>query len=190
MIDNQNIISGTDEAGRGCCAGPLVAASVILKPNHNIIGLNDSKLLSPKLRKILYDQIIDNSVDYKIAIISPQEIDEINIFQATLKAMATSIEGLKTRPTLALIDGPYPPAVTIATRAIISGDRLSPIISAASILAKVYRDQLMQTYALDYPQYGFDRHKGYQTKEHLFALNQYGPCLIHRKTWKTISSLC
>lgn len=182
-----NIICGVDEAGRGPLSGPVCAAAVVLPKGHIIEGVNDSKKISEKKRELLFDKIIVEAEDYSIAMASPQEIDEINILQATFLAMKRAIDGLKVKPDYAMIDGNRMPPIDIAGETIIKGDGRSASIAAASILAKVTRDRYMLEIAEKYPEYQFDKHKGYGTKLHYEMLNKYGPCEIHRqsflKTW-------
>lgn len=177
------VVCGIDEAGRGPLAGPVFAAAVILPDHHGIEGLNDSKKLSEKKRELLFDEIIKTAVSYSIAFATEQEIDEINILQATFLAMKRACDGLAVRPEFALVDGNRMPPLDVPAQTVIKGDALSASIAAASILAKVSRDRLL--YELDklYPQYQFAKHKGYGTKLHVELLKQYGPCPIHRRTF-------
>ena len=177
------LICGVDEAGRGPLAGPVCAAAVILPPGLEIPGLNDSKKLTDKKRRELYDVITAQAVSYGIAFASEQEIDEINILQATFLAMERAIQKLSPQPELALIDGNRAKDFGLPVRTIVKGDSLSASIAAASILAKVTRDRLMEEYDAQYPQYGFAVHKGYGTKRHYEALREFGPSPIHRKTF-------
>ncbi len=179
----KEIICGVDEAGRGPVAGPVFAAAVILPFGVVIEGLNDSKKVSPKKRDYLYDEIRKKAVAFCIASASEKEIDEINILNATLLAMKRAISGLRIKADIALIDGNKAPNLDIETKTIIKGDSLSASIAAASILAKVERDRLMINLGKDYPEYGFDKHKGYGTKLHKSMLLKYGPCDIHRQTF-------
>ena len=177
-------VCGVDEAGRGPLAGPVCAAAVILPPDLVIEGLNDSKKLTDKRRRALYDVITEQALAYGIAFASEQEIDEINILQATFLAMRRAVEQLKLRPELALVDGNREPDFgEIPVRTIIKGDSLSANIAAASILAKVTRDRFMEEQDAIYPQYGFALHKGYGTQAHYAALREHGPCPIHRRTF-------
>ncbi|AUR53187.1 ribonuclease HII [Aquella oligotrophica] len=171
------IICGVDEAGRGPLAGNVVAAAVILDPSHPIIGLNDSKKLSETKREYLYQQIITHAKCYAIAEASVAEIDSINILQASLLAMSRAIDKLTIKPDKAMIDGNKIPKSDVVCEAIIGGDALIAEISAASILAKVTRDRQLIELDKEYPQYGFAKHKGYGTKEHLQAIEQHG--IIH-----------
>ena len=176
-------VCGVDEAGRGPLAGPVCAAAVILPPDIQIEGLNDSKKLTDKKRRALYDVIVEQAVSYGIAFADEQEIDEINILQATFLAMRRAVEQLGVQPELALVDGNRDPGLGIPTRTIVKGDGLSASIAAASILAKVTRDRWMEVLDAKYPQYGFAVHKGYGTKRHYAALTEFGPCEEHRQTF-------
>ena len=177
-------VCGVDEAGRGPLAGPVCAAAVILPQNCEIEGLNDSKKLTDKRRRALYDVITEQALAYGIAFAGEQEIDEINILQATFLAMRRAVEQLRLRPELALVDGNREPDFgSIPVRTIVKGDSLSANIAAASILAKVTRDRFMEEQDAVYPQYGFALHKGYGTQAHYAALREYGPCPIHRRTF-------
>jgi ribonuclease HII len=177
------LICGVDEAGRGPLAGPVCAAAVILPPNHNIPGLNDSKKLSDKKRRELYPLIKDQAVAYGIAFASEQEIDDINILQATFLAMQRAIDQLSVKPDLALIDGNREKDFGVPVKTVVHGDSLSASIAAASVLAKVTRDDLMLKLSEQYPQYAFDIHKGYGTKAHYEAISAHGPCPVHRMTF-------
>jgi ribonuclease HII len=177
------MIAGVDEAGRGPLAGPVVAAAVILDPLQVISGLDDSKKLSAKKRELLFLQIKEKALAWSIVEVGVDEIDEINILQATLLGMRRALESLSPFPSLALIDGNQAPRVDCEVRTIIQGDRLEPAISAASILAKVHRDRLMHALHQRFPCYGFNRHKGYPTTEHLRLLREHGPCEIHRRSF-------
>lgn len=177
------IICGVDEAGRGPLAGPVCAAAVILPPNLEIPGLNDSKKLTDKRRRELFPIIKEQALAYGIVFASHEEIDQINILQATYLAMERAIAQLSIKPELALIDGNRAKDFGIPVQTVVKGDSLSASIAAASILAKVSRDDLMTQAAQDYPQYQFDIHKGYGTKAHYQALTEYGPSPIHRMTF-------
>lgn len=177
------LICGVDEAGRGPLAGPVCAAAVILPPHVDIPGLNDSKKLTDKKRRELYPVIMERAVAYGIGLASHDEIDEINILQATYLAMERAIAQLSVKPELALIDGNRAKDFGLPVQTVIKGDSLSASIAAASILAKVTRDDLMLKAARDYPQYAFDVHKGYGTKAHYEALTAFGPCPIHRMSF-------
>lgn len=183
FADGVKLVCGVDEAGRGPLAGPVCAAAVILPPELVIPGLNDSKKLTDKKRRELYDVITAEAVSYGIAFASEKEIDEINILQATFLAMARAMEKLTPQPELALIDGNRAKDFGLPVRTIVKGDSLSASIAAASILAKVTRDRLMEQYDEAYPQYGFAIHKGYGTKRHYEALREFGPSPIHRMTF-------
>ena len=176
-------IAGVDEAGRGPLAGPVFAAAVILKENEVIEGLNDSKKLSEKRREALFDVIREKAVAYSICSVDERRIDEINILNATLEAMSGAIEGLNTTPGYVLIDGNKCPEMEIPHEAIVKGDSKSASIAAASILAKVSRDRYITEIAVQYPEYGFEKHKGYGTKAHTEAILKYGPCEVHRRTF-------
>lgn len=177
------IVCGVDEAGRGPLAGPVCAAAVILPKGIEIEGLNDSKKLTDKKRRELYDVIVEKAVSYGIAMADETEIDEINILQATFLAMQRALDKLTVKPNLALIDGNRAKDFGLPVRTIVKGDSLSASIAAASILAKVTRDKLMEELDETYPQYGFAVHKGYGTKRHYEALREFGPCKIHRRTF-------
>lgn len=175
------LLCGVDEAGRGPLAGPVCAAAVILSPERPIDGLNDSKKLSEKKREALFDEICQKAVAYAVAFASVEEIEEINILNATYLAMTRAVTSLSEAPSLVLIDGNrIPPQMTIPSRAVVKGDALSQSIAAASILAKVSRDRLLVELDEQYPQYGFAVHKGYGTAAHTAALREYGPCPAHR----------
>lgn len=176
-------ICGVDEAGRGPLAGPVCAAAVILPHNINIPGLNDSKKLSDKRRRELVPIIKECALAYGIAFATEAEIDSINILQATFLAMERAISRLSVKPELALIDGNREKDFGLPVKTVVHGDSLSASIAAASVLAKVTRDDFMLEMAVKYPQYGFEIHKGYGTKAHYSALLQHGPCPIHRTTF-------
>ena len=177
------MICGVDEAGRGPLAGPVCAAAVILPPNIEIPGLDDSKKLSDKRRRELFPIIKESAIAYGIAFSSEIEIDQINILQATYLAMERAIEQLTVKPQFALIDGNRSKDFGLPLEAVVHGDSRSASIAAASILAKVTRDDFMLQIAHEYPQYSFDIHKGYGTKLHYAALAEHGPCPIHRMTF-------
>ncbi len=177
------IICGVDEAGRGPLAGPVYAAAVILPEGHVIEGVNDSKKISEKKRDMLYDKIVDECVCWSVGVASVSEIDEINILQATFLAMRRAVDGLKIKPDIALIDGNARPGLDIDEMTVVKGDAKSASIAAASILAKVSRDRYMLEMAKQYPQYQFEKHKGYGTKLHYEMLREYGISPIHRKTF-------
>ena len=177
------VICGVDEAGRGPLAGPVFAAAVILPPNAEIPGLNDSKKLSDKKRRELYPIIKEQAIAYGIAFADHREIDEINILQATFLAMERAINQLSVKPELALIDGNRAKDFGVPVETVVHGDSLSASIAAASVLAKVTRDDYMLKMAEEYPGYDFEIHKGYGTKAHYEALTRLGPCPIHRMTF-------
>ena len=181
------LVCGCDEAGAGPLAGPVYAAAVILPRELNIPGLNDSKKLTPKKRDLLYDQIIAQAQVWSVAWVESEEIDTTDILSARMNAMQRAIDGLNVKPDFALIDGNRDHgksgAITTSHATVVKGDSLSASIAAASILAKVSRDRYMEEMAKEYPQYAFERHKGYPTKLHYERLDQYGPCPIHRKTF-------
>ena len=177
------LICGVDEAGRGPLAGPVCAAAVIMPQNVEIPGLNDSKKLSDKRRRELFPIIKETAIAYAVVLVDEKKIDEINILQATFRAMEQAVAELAANPDYVLVDGNKLPALTIQAKAVVHGDSLSGSIAAASILAKVTRDDLMLEYAKDFPQYGFEIHKGYGTKAHCAAILEHGPCPIHRTTF-------
>jgi ribonuclease HII len=185
--DTDGLTAGVDEAGRGPLAGPVVAAAVILDELNPIHGLNDSKKLSAKRREALFDEIRARALCFAIAEASVQEIDEINILQATLLAMKRAVEALRLPPKLVLVDGNRLPILSIRSEAIVQGDALVPAISAASILAKVHRDRLCEAMHQRYPVYGFDQHKGYGTAQHMAALQAHGPADCHRMTFAPVA---
>lgn len=176
-------ICGVDEAGRGPLAGPVCAAAVILPPYAEIPGLNDSKKLSDKKRRELFPVIKKTAVAYSIVFVDHKTIDEVNILQATLSAMEQAIKGLSVKADFALIDGNREKDFGIPCKTVVQGDSLSASIAAASVLAKVSRDDFMLEQAKEYPEYSFDIHKGYGTKAHYEALRNHGPCAIHRMSF-------
>ena len=176
-------LCGVDEAGRGPLAGPVCAAAVILPPDAELPGLNDSKKLTDKKRRELYDIITERALSWSVALVDEKTIDEINILQATFRAMEQAVAGLTVEPDLVLVDGNREPPLSIKTECVVGGDGKSASIAAASILAKVTRDRLMEELDGEYPQYGFAVHKGYGTKRHYEALRTYGPCPIHRQSF-------
>jgi ribonuclease HII len=181
--DGWRLICGVDEAGRGCLAGPVYAAAVILPPNLEIPGLNDSKLLSPAKREELYGVIAEKAITYAVASASESEVDELNILNATYLAMNRAIEKLSPQAEIALIDGNRAKGIQYLNKTIVDGDALCASIAAASILAKVSRDRYMQALANEYPQYMFGQHKGYGTVLHYEMLRLYGPSAVHRQTF-------
>lgn len=190
IIPSSNIveefIAGVDEAGRGCLAGPVVAGAVVLPFDSQISGLTDSKKLSPSKRLILESQIKEQALCWSLGLIWPREIDRLNILQATLKAMVKAVLTLKIPPDQILIDGNQKIPLKISQKTVVGGDGLIPCISAASILAKTFRDRLMKSLEKKYPGYGLARHKGYGTKDHLSALRRHGPAPIHRMTFRGV----
>lgn len=179
-------IAGVDEAGRGPLAGPVVAAAVILPEDCRLLGLNDSKQLSERKRQALFEDIKRTAVSFSIAIITNEEIDELNIYEATKKAMAQAIKQLDPKPDHILIDAVPLELSSYSTESIVKGDQRSISIAAASILAKVTRDQLMKDIHKQYPMYQFDHHMGYGTKQHLELLRKYGPSPFHRKSFQPV----
>jgi ribonuclease HII len=179
-------IAGIDEAGRGPLAGPVVAAAVVFSPEPYISQVDDSKRISPKLRYELAQVIKKTALAIGVGIVGEKEIDRINIREASLLAMRLAVEDLSLIPDYALVDGRDTPALGTRTTVLIKGDRISFSIAAASIIAKVTRDQEMIAYHRNYPDYGFDRHKGYATRYHLQALQRHGPCPIHRSSFRPI----
>lgn len=182
------LIAGVDEAGRGPLAGPVVAAAVILDDLKPIRGLADSKKLTPRRREHLYDEIRAKALCCSVAQASVEEIDEMNILQATMLAMRRAVQGLRLKPKIVLVDGNRIPALDVPARAIVSGDAIVPAISAASILAKVHRDRWCLEVDEKYPAYGFAMHKGYGTSMHLLALQNNGPSPVHRKSFRPVAS--
>lgn len=177
------LVCGIDEAGRGPLMGPVCAAAVILPPHFEIEGLNDSKKLTEKKREALFPIITSSAVAYGIAYATEKEIDELNILNATMLAMNRAIKALSVKADFALIDGNCSRSIEIPSKTIVGGDAKCPSISAASILAKVSRDRLCYELDKKYPEYGFAKHKGYGTKEHMDALKKFGPCPCHRMTF-------
>ena len=183
------LVAGVDEAGRGPLAGPVSAAAVILDPERPIVGLDDSKRLSPKRRELLELEIQDNALAWAVAFASVDEIDRINILQASLLAMSRAVEALVVAPQRALVDGNRCPRLACAAEAVVGGDASVPVIGAASILAKVARDREMLLLDARYPGYGFARHKGYPTRDHMVALRELGPCEYHRRSFRPVREL-
>ncbi len=183
------IVCGVDETGRGSAISGVWVSACILDPNNPIEGLMDSKKLSVKRREELAEEIKDKALCWTIEIASLEEVEELNVLNATLLAMRRSIEGLSIRPDKVFVDGNKKPNIDISAEAIVKGDDLIPAISAASILSKVTRDNVMKELHEIYPQYGIDKHKGYLTKDHMWALHEYGPCPVHRKTYAPIRKL-
>ncbi|HZH58349.1 MAG TPA: ribonuclease HII [Metabacillus sp.] len=182
-------VCGVDETGRGSAISGVWVSACILDPDKPIEGLRDSKKLSAKRREALAEEIKDKALCWCIEIASLEEVESLNVLNATLLAMKRAIEGLHIKPNKVFVDGNKLPNIDISAEAIVKGDDLIPSISAASILAKVARDKVMKEMHQVYPQYGFDKHKGYLTKAHMLALQEYGPCPIHRKTYAPIRKL-
>lgn len=189
-MKNKKLIAGVDEAGRGPLAGPVVAAAVILNPDRPIQGLMDSKQLTEKKREALFPLIQEHALAWAIGRAEVNEIDDINIFQATMLAMSRAIQALSVVPDHIQIDGNQVPKLSYSMEAIVKGDETVAAISAASILAKVSRDREMQLLDKHYPQYGFAGHKGYPTATHVAALMQHGPCIIHRRSYAPVKQAC
>ena len=181
------LVAGVDEAGRGPLAGPVVAAAVILDDLHPIAGLADSKKLTPARREKLYDEIRAKALCCSIAEASVEEIDQLNILQATMLAMRRAVMGLRLKPVMVLVDGNRLPTLDIQAEAIVKGDALVPAISAASILAKVHRDLWCVQVHEEFPQYGFAGHKGYGTAVHMAALREHGACVHHRRSFAPVA---
>jgi len=184
------LVAGLDEAGRGPLAGPVVAAALILPRRFRLAGLNDSKQVTESERARLYEEIASRAIGFGIGCASEQEIDAMNILEATRLAMDRAIQALAPSPDFLLIDAVTLPGVSLPQRSIIKGDSLSISIAAASIMAKVSRDRLMREYHRRYPQYNFLAHKGYGTAEHLQLLAHYGPCEVHRRTFRPVLTAC
>lgn len=189
MAQSADLIAGVDEAGRGPLAGPVVAAAVILDPDNPIEGLRDSKKLSEEVRERLALEIKEKALCWSVAHATVEEIDEINILQATMLAMKRAIEGLRIKPGLVLVDGNRLPPVKLPMDAIVKGDDLIPAISAASIIAKTTRDGWLREIDKAYPEYGFAKHKGYGVKAHIAAIEKYGVLPVHRKTFAPVSGM-
>ena len=185
--DSPGLVAGVDEAGRGPLAGPVVAAAVILDDQNPIHGLADSKKLTAARRERLFDEIRARALCCAIAQASVEEIDQLNILQATMLAMRRAVECLRLKPTKVLVDGNRLPSLDVLAEAIVKGDSKVAAISAASILAKVHRDRLCLEWHAQYPVYGFDSHKGYGTAAHIDALRQHGPCPWHRRSFAPVS---
>lgn len=181
--------AGVDEVGRGPIAGPVCSAAVILPESYSLEGLTDSKKLSEKKREYLFEAVKEQAVAYGIGWASEEEIDSINILQATFLSMKRAVEALPIQPSFIYVDGNASPGFSVPSKSIVKGDMLVPCISAASILAKVTRDRLMKKYAEQFPEYGFDKHKGYPTAFHLSAIRAFGPIDIHRKSFAPVQEL-
>lgn len=188
--DGNTYIAGVDEAGRGPLAGPVVAGAVILPSTISLYGLNDSKKLSPEKREQLAQAIKSCAIGWAVGVATVKEIEELNIYHATLLAMKRAVEGLTPRPDHLLVDAVKIPYIKIAQTAIPKGDSVSASIAAASIIAKTHRDKIMLDYHQQYPQYGFNHHKGYGTAEHIQALKEYGASPIHRRGYAPVDKLC
>lgn len=185
-IENADLIAGVDEAGRGPLAGPVVVAAVILPIDHQLTALDDSKRLSATKRELLLPQIEALAIAFSVVFVEVEEIDRVNILQATMNGMQRAVAQLRPAPFKARIDGNRAPPMDCEIETIIGGDGLVPSISAASILAKVYRDRWMHTLHQQYPNYGFDQHKGYPTALHLQRLTLFGPCPVHRNSFAPV----
>lgn len=183
LLEKYTLVCGVDEAGRGPLAGPVYAAAVILPQDAEIPGLDDSKKLSEKKREQLFDEIREKAIAYSVASVPESVIDEINILNATYRAMQAAIEGLDPPPGLALIDGNRSSGISFPNRTVVGGDGIYSCIAAASILAKVSRDRFMLQMAEKYPEYAFEKHKGYGTRLHYEKIREFGPSPIHRKTF-------
>lgn len=183
------LLAGVDEAGRGPLAGPVLAAAVMLHPDRPIVGLDDSKRLSARRREALFDVILDQALCCSVAEATVEEVDRLNILQATLLAMQRAVAGLRLRPTQVLVDGNQLPVLDVPAEALVRGDARVPAIAAASIVAKVQRDRWCQQVDADWPQYGFARHKGYGTAAHLAALQTHGPSPWHRRSFAPVARL-
>ena len=181
--DKIRVICGVDEAGRGPLMGPVVAAACILPEGFIIDGLDDSKKLTEKKRETLFDIITKEAISYSVAMATVEEIEDLNILNATMLAMNRAVNGLSVPADMALIDGNASRGFTIPTKTVVKGDAIVPSISAASILAKVTRDRLCNEYDKEYPEYGFAKHKGYGTKAHMDAIRKFGPCPVHRRSF-------
>jgi ribonuclease HII len=184
------LLAGVDEVGRGPLAGPVVAAAVILPDKWEIPGLTDSKLLTQTRREFFDRQVRQQALAFTLQEIEVAEIEALGIWQASLKAMALAVQNLSPEPEIALIDGPWRLPIALAQQPVVKGDLRCRTIAAASVLAKVYRDQRMQSYHQLYPQYNFASHKGYATREHLDSIRRWGPCPVHRRTFKGVKEWC
>jgi len=182
--EGYRILAGVDEAGRGAIAGPVVAAAVVCEPVDELRAVRDSKLISEPLREELYELIIGNALSWGVGVVDAEEIDRLNILNATMKAMAIAVGALDIRPDLVLVDGRKVPELDLEARAIVDGDNRSFVIALASIVAKVTRDRIMRGKEFEYPGYGFTRHKGYGTRQHIEAIKKLGVAPIHRKSFQ------
>lgn len=180
------LVAGLDEAGRGCLAGPVVAAAVILPRGHALPGLTDSKKITARQRERLAVEIREQALAWSLGMSWPREIETVNILRASLAAMCRAVASLKTAPEFLIVDGPHPVPLDMPQQPMVRADALVPAVSAASILAKCYRDRLMTFLDRRYPGYEFARHKGYPTARHLLALERLGPCLMHRQTFQGV----
>ncbi len=181
------LICGVDESGRGPLAGPVVAAAVILSDDLDISGIGDSKTLTPARREFLKERIVNSSTQWALGVVGPETVDKINILQATFLAMRMAVGRLGTRPDFIMVDGKFEiPKIDIRQKAVVRGDSKEISIAAASILAKTHRDMLMNRLEKKYPGYGFSKHKGYPTKEHISNLEKMGPCHVHRKSFRPV----
>lgn len=189
-MEGFSFIAGVDESGRGPLAGPVLAAAVILPEETDLPLFLDCKKFSSKKREVLYDSILRQALAWHVACVGHSVIDEANILQASIRAMTKAVDGLDPLPDLILVDGPHPPPVPGKVHCLKGGDRLSQSIGAASILAKVERDRIMDEYHERYPQYGFSTNRGYGTKKHREAISLNGPCPIHRKTFRGVREYC
>ena len=183
------VVAGVDEAGRGPIAGPVVAGAIILPPDFDLAGIDDSKKLTARQRDLAYERIVASTASWAVGIAEPEEIDRINILQATYAAMRRALGGLERVPDRVLVDGLPVPGLHPNCVAVVGGDALHAEIAAASILAKVTRDRMMAAAHERWPQYGFDRHKGYLSASHRIALETHGPCPIHRRTFAPVSQM-
>jgi ribonuclease HII len=179
-------VAGADEAGRGACAGPLVAGAVVLPPDLRLIGLNDSKLMTAKARDRVYEEIVASALAWAVAVIPAPEVDRTGLQRANYAALRQAVAALAVRPRLAIFDGFDVPGVTVLSHALVKGDRLAACIAAASVVAKVTRDRIMAQLHAVHPRYGFDAHKGYATASHQAALNRLGPCPEHRLSYANV----
>ncbi|UCC81320.1 MAG: ribonuclease HII [Candidatus Zixiibacteriota bacterium] len=181
------LICGVDESGRGPLAGPVVAAAVILSNDLDVSGIGDSKTLTPARRELLKERIVNSSTQWALGVVGPQTVDRINILQATFLAMRLAVEKLRMKPDFIMVDGKFEiPKIDIRQKAVVKGDAREMSIAAASILAKTHRDKLMIQLEKRYPGYGFSKHKGYPTKEHISNLEKMGPCPVHRKSFRPV----
>lgn len=181
-----SVVAGVDEAGRGALFGPVIAAAVVLSEGADLSPYRDSKTLSEPRRELLFDQLQKEGHGWAVGAVSAHEIDETDILKASLKAMALAVASLAVKPDWVLVDGPYRPLLPCGCEAVVAGDARSASIACASIVAKVIRDRLMRAYEGEFPGYGFSRHKGYGTSQHLLALRKLGPTPLHRRTFNGV----